>query len=199
MAPLPLEASSCFERFFTAKGWTGPPKLSRKACWLLGTGVLVPVAAPGRKELLRREVSLIIRCFWRARDSCPMYASFQTVYWLVSRFSVRAMTSGCLGSSSNSPRREICSISSAVSKADSLVELRRWVRLSGLSGCATTRPISEKGSESEKDRGQFKSCFNARGSHRSFKVEVCGKGICIGAPSSAIEKVDCCELAADHG
>jgi hypothetical protein len=155
------------------------------------TGVVPPVAVPGTKELLRRDiVPLGTRCLSPVVDSSPTCANFQTVYMLVSRFKVNASTRGCsvfLGE--NSFRRETWRISSAVSRVVNFVELLLCPRLGDLTGWATTKPISARGSDNEKRRGQLESFFSAGGSHMSLRVDR-GLGICLGAPRSAIEKVE---------
>ena len=89
-------------------------------------------------------------------------------------------------------------ISSAVSSDDNFVEDLLDFLESNVLGCATTKPISDMGSVKENRRGQFASFLSVGGSHKSFNVEL-WVGICLGAPRSAIEKVESCELAADHG
>lgn len=122
------------------------------------------------------------------------------MYRLVSRFSVNASIRSSLAPEfENSLLRDTWSISSAVSNVDIFIECLLCFQDSGLVGWETTKPISASGSDRENSLGQFESVFEAGGSHRSFSVETGITGICFGAPRSAMEKVECMELAADHG
>src|ERR1700684_1269081 len=116
------------------------------------TGVVAPVPVQGTKELLRRNIApLGILCFSPRLDSSPVYATFHTVYILVSRFRVNARMRGSLLSlGENSSRRDTWSISSAVSNAAAFTELPLCPRFGDLTGLATTSPISARGSDNEK-------------------------------------------------